>query len=113
MYSMSNATTESKMLVETVTETRIVVDWAAVAEQLEARVMARMHDSINHWHNDIGMRALAVSDAGDGLGICEMLSTGSVDGVNDALWDMDTAPREEVICWIEDIVGAEAVQLIW
>ena len=113
MYSMSNATTESKMLVETVTETRIVVDWAAVAEQLEARVMARMHDSINHWHNDIGMRQLAVSDAGDGLRICELLSSGSVDGVNEALWEMDTAPREEVIRWIEEIVGAEAVQLIW
>ena len=101
------------MLVETVTETRIVVDWAAVAVELEARVMARMHDSINHWHNDIGMRALAVSDAGDGLGICELLATGSADGVNDALWDMDTAPREEVICWIEEIIGAEATKTIW
>lgn len=101
------------MLVETVTETRIRVDWAAVAVQLEARVMARMHDSINHWHNDIGMRQMVVSDAADGLRICEMLATGSADGVNEALWDMDTAPREVVIYWIEEIIGTEAVRLIW
>ena len=101
------------MLVETVTETRIVVDWAAVAVELEARVMARMHESLNHWNDDVGMRALTVADAGDGLRICELLATGSADGVNDALWNMDTAPREEIICWIEGIVGAEAVRLIW
>ena len=101
------------MLVETVTETRIVVDWAAVAVQLEARVMARMHDSLDHWRGDIGMCQMVVSDAADGLHICEMLSSGSADGVNSALWNMDTAPREEVICWIEDIVGSEALRLIW
>ena len=113
MYSMSNTTTESKMIVETVTETRIVVDWAAVAVQLEGRVMARMQDSLNHWKGDIGMCQMVVSDAADGLGICELLSTGSADGVNKALWNMDTAPREDIICWIEGIVGEEAVQLIW
>ena len=112
MYSMSNATTESKMLVETVTETRIVVDWAAVAVELEAKIMNKMHEALDHW-DDVGMRALTVSDAADGLGICELLSSGSADGVNEALWDMDTAPREDIICWIEDIVGAEALKLIW
>ena len=101
------------MLVETVTETRIVVDWAAVAVELEAKVMARMQDSLNCWHNDIGMRQMVVGDAADGLRICEMLSTGSADGVNDALWDMDTAPREEIIYMIEEIVGAEATKTIW
>ena len=101
------------MLVETVTETRIVVDWAAVAVELEARVMARMHDSITHWHNDIGMRQMAVADAGDGLRICELLTENRVDDVPEALWGMDTAPREEVILWIEEIVGAEALKLIW
>ena len=101
------------MLVETVTETRIVVDWAAVAVELEAKVMARMQDSLDHWRGDIGMCQMVVSDAADGLSICEMLSTGSADGVTDALWDMDTAPREEVILWIEGIAGEAAVQLIW
>lgn len=101
------------MIVETVTETRIVVDWAAVAAELEARVMARMHDSLDHWNDDIGMRQMAVADAADGLRVCELLSTGSVDGVTDALWSMDTAPREDVLYWIEEIAGAEAVAQIW
>ena len=101
------------MIVETVNQTRIVVDWTAVAVQLEARVMARMQDSLNHWKDDIGMRQMAVSDAAGGLGICELLSEHRVDSVPEALWEMDTAPREEVLYWIEEIAGAEAVKLIW
>ena len=101
------------MIVETVNQTRIVVDWAAVAVQLEARVMARMQDSLNHWKDDIGMRQMAVSDAAGGLVICELLSENRVDDVPEALWEMDTAPREDVLYWIEEIAGAEAVRLIW
>ena len=101
------------MIVETVTETRIVVDWAAVAVELEAKVMARMQESLTHWNDDIGMRQMAVSDAAGGLVICELLSENRVDDVPEALWEMDTAPREDVLYWIEEIVGAEAVRLIW
>lgn len=102
------------MIVETVTETRIVVDWAAVAVQLEAKVMKQMRDAYDHW-DEIGMRQMAVADAADGLRICELLSTGSADGVNDALWSMDTAPREEVIDWIAEIVDnhSDAMKQIW
>ena len=88
------------MLVETVTETRIVVDWAAVAVQLEAKVMARMQESLTHGHNDIGMRQMAVADAAGGLVICELLSENRVDDVPEALWEMDTAPREDVLYYI-------------
>lgn len=103
------------MLVETVTETRVVVDWAEVARRLESEIMARMHNSYNEWKDDIGMRQMAVADAADGLRICELLSTGSADGVTDALWDMDTAPREEVIYWIAEIVDnhSDAMKQIW
>jgi hypothetical protein len=102
------------MILKTVNETHIVVDWAAVAVQLEAKVMARMRDSYDHW-DEIGMRQMVVADAGDGLRICELLSTGSVDGVTAALWHMDTAPREEVIHWIAEIVDnhSDAMKQIW
>ena len=101
------------MIVQTVTETRIVVDWAAVAVELEARVMARMQESLTQWNDDIGMRQMAVADAAGGLNICELLSEHRVDDVADALWAMDTAPREDVLYWIEEIAGTEAVKQIW
>lgn len=103
------------MLVETVTETRIRVDWAAVAVELEPEIMKKMQVSLNYWDHDIGMRQMAVADAADGLRICELLSTGSVDGVNDALWKMDTAPREDVLYWIAEIVDnhSDAMKQIW
>ena len=100
------------MLVETVTETRIVVDWAEVARRLEPMIMNKMRDAYDHW-DSVDMRQMVVMDAADGLRVCERLSTGSADGVTEALWEMDTAPREEVICMIEQIVGSEAVKLIW
>ena len=95
------------MLVETVTETRVVVDWASVAAELEPMVMDRMRDSYDHW-DDIGMRAMVVADAADGLRVCEMLATGSSKGVNEYLWNMDTAPREEIVMMIESITGSAA-----
>ena len=100
------------MLVETVTETRIVVDWAGVARLLEPKIMNKMRDAYDHW-DDIGMRQMVVADAADGLRICEMLSTGNVEGARDALWHMDTAPREDVLYWIEEIAGADALAQIW
>ena len=100
------------MLVETVTETRIVVDWAEVAKRLEPKIMKQMRDAYDHW-DSVDMRQMAVMDAADGLRICERMAEGNVEGVTDALWEMDTAPREDVLYWIEEIVGAEALRLIW
>lgn len=100
------------MIVETVTETRIRVDWAEVARQLEPKIMKQMRDAYDHW-DDIGMRQMVVADAAAGLRICEYLAELRVDEVADALWDMDTAPREDVLYWIEEIAGEEAVKQIW
>ena len=101
------------MLVETVTETRIVVDWAGVARLLEPKIMNKMRDGYDHWKGDIGMCQMVVADAAEGLRICELLSTGSADSVTDTLWHMDTAPREDVLYWIEEIAGADALAQIW
>ena len=100
------------MILKTVNETHIVVDWAAVAVELEAKVMKQMRDAYDHW-DEVNMRQMVVADAADGLRICELLSEHRVDSVPEALWKMDTAPREEVLYWIEEIAGAEAVKLIW
>ena len=101
------------MLVETVTETRIVVDWAAVARELEPKIMQQMRDAYDHW-DDIDMRAMVVADAGDSMRIAKLLATDRVNQVRDALWDMDTAPREEVISMIADILNNDdALRQIW
>jgi hypothetical protein len=101
------------MVVETVTETRVVVDWCAVAAALEPKIMQRMRDAYDYW-NDIEMRAMVVADAGASMRVAELLATGRVDQVNEALWYMDTSPREELICMIESIVdNEEAIRQIW
>ena len=101
------------MVVETVTETRVVVDWYAVAEALEPKIMQQMRDAYDHW-DDIEMRAMVVADAGDAMHVAELLATGRVEKVRDALWHMDTAPREELICMIESILdNPDALGQIW
>ena len=101
------------MVVETVTETRVVVDWCAVAAALEPKIMQQMRDAYDRW-DDIGMRAMVVADAGAAMGVAELLATDRVDQVNEALWHMDTLPREELICMIESIVdNEEAIRQIW
>ena len=84
------------------------IDWQAVAAKLEPMIMARMRDSYDHW-DEVSMRQMVVADAADGLRVCEMLATGSSKGVNDLLWNMDTAPREEIVMMIESITGSRAV----
>jgi hypothetical protein len=92
-----------------VTETKsYTVDWAALAESVEVRVMQKMKDDLAHWSGElceIGMREMFLRDAADGLAVCEaMLDKEMWSAVENKLRAMDTAARDCVY----DMIAAEA-----
>ena len=83
------------------------VDWAALADAVEKLAMAKMKSDIARWKDDRGMRAMLIGDAGDALDVCELLAKGKWKPVEEKLWDMDTAARDYVYDWIEQVAGKE------
>lgn len=94
------------MSIVTVTETKsYTVDWAALAEAVEVRVMQKLKDDLAHWKKDLSMKQMFVQDCADSLAVCEaMLDKEMWSAVENKLRAMDTAARDCVY----DMIAAEA-----
>jgi hypothetical protein len=88
------------------------IDWKTLADEVEDRVMNKLHDDLAHWANDRSMRAMFLRDAADGLAVCELLAKGSWLPVENRLWDMDTAARDCVYEMIEAVAGADFFDIV-
>jgi len=96
-----------KPVTRTVTVTEYAVDWAALANAVEARVMEKLRNDISYWTEDRSMRQMLVADAADGVAVCELLAAGVWKRVEDRLWNMDTAARDYLYDYIEAETGAD------
>ena len=87
--------------------TVVEVDWAALAQAVELRVMQKLQEDLEHWANDLGMRSMFLGDASDGLKACELLLKGQWKPVEDHLWSMDTAARDYIYDFIGEVAGED------
>jgi len=81
-------------MIKEKTITVLEVDWVALSNAVEQKVMTKLADDMNDWKDDRSMRAMFLCDAGDGLDVCEVLAKGVWQDVVDRLWKMDTAARD-------------------
>ena len=101
------------MIVKKVTIETVEVDWKTLAAEIEQRAMDKLHDDLAHWSNDVGMRAMFLGDAADALRICESLAEeGDWAKAEDLLLKMDTAARDYVYQWIDDLCGEDFFDLV-
>jgi hypothetical protein len=80
-----------------------------LAKKVEVRVMEKLEADLK---DDLSMRQMFVQDCADGLAICELLIEGNRTAVVERLHSMDTAPREYLIEFIEDIAGVDFFDII-
>jgi hypothetical protein len=83
------------------------IDWKSLADAVEKLAMAKMEYDIVYWKNNRSMRAMLISDAGDALDVCEYLAAGNWVKAEQKLWDIDTAAREYIYNWIQQVAGSE------
>lgn len=88
------------------------IDWKGIADAVEELVMAKLHNELADPSNDRGMRAMYLGDAGDGLDVCVALAKGNWAEVDGGLWNMDTAAREYVYDFIEQVAGKEFFKVV-
>ena len=103
------------MTIVTVTETKsYTVDWAALAEGVEVRVMQKLTDDLAHWSDEgLSMRQMFVQDCADSLAVCEtMLNKQTWSAVEEKLWDMDTAARDCVYDFIAEVAGVDFFDIV-
>ena len=101
------------MALVTVRETKTaIVDWAALAEAVEQRVMIKLKHDLEHWADDISMKAMFVADCADGMAVCELLEEGKWREAESKIWDMDTAARDYVWEFIEAELGVDELEFI-
>ena len=94
------------------TVTVVEVDWAALSQAVELRVMQKLQEDLDRWSEDIGMRSMFLHDAADGLKACELLLKGQWKPVEDHLWSMDTAARDYVYDFIGEVAGKNFFDLV-
>ena len=92
--------------------TAYTVDWAALAAAVELRVMAKLKHDLEHWADDISMKAMFVADCADGMAVCELLEEGKWREAESKIWDMDTAARDYVWEFIEAELGVDEMEFI-
>jgi hypothetical protein len=97
------------MSIVTVHETTTyTIDWAALAAGVEQLVRAKLAEDLENWKDDLSMRVMFVQDCADGLAVCEtMLEKESWPAVENRLRNMDTAARDCIYEFIEQVAGAE------
>lgn len=91
------------------TETRVVhrIDWETLATGVESLVMAKMRDDLVSWAGQRDMISMALGDASDGIKVCELLAEGNWSKVDEKLWSMDTAARDHLYHFIEQMAACE------
>ena len=92
--------------------TAYTVDWPVLAEAVAERVMIKLKQDLEHWADDIGMKAMFVQDAADGMAVCELLLEGKWREAESKIWDMDTAARDYVWEFLEAELGVDELEFI-
>jgi len=101
------------MSIVTITETQsYTVDWKILASQVERLVMDKLHDDLANWQNELSVRQMFVQDAADSLAVCELLQAGNWSKAEDRIRDMDTAARDYVYDFIEQVAGADFFKIV-
>lgn len=99
-------------IVQKEVKTVVTVDWAALSQAVELRVMQKLQEDLKHWADDVGMRSMFLGDASDGLKVCELLLEGNWQLVEKKLWDMDTAARDYLWDFLEAELGVDELEII-
>jgi hypothetical protein len=95
------------MIVERENIEIVKINWTALADAVESKVMAKMYADLAYWTEDRSMRAMLIADAADGLEVCELLAKGAWKPVEEKLWNMDTAARDYLYDYIDDVAGED------
>ena len=93
------------------TVVQVSVDWSALAAGVEALVMKKLEQDLVDWASDRGMVQMFLRDAADGLAVCDVIQRGNINDVVSRLWEMDTAAREYVYDFIEQVAGCDFEEL--
>lgn len=88
------------------------INWKGIADAVEALVMAKLEHDLEHWAEDRGMRAMFLCDAGNGVDVAACLAEGDWIKTEKKLWEMDTAARDYVYDYIEQVAGKEFFDLV-
>jgi hypothetical protein len=96
------------MSIVTVTETQsYTVDWTKLAKGVARLVEAKLKQDLANWKTDISMKQMFLQDAADGMVVCELLSEGKWKQAEARVRDMDTAARDYVYDFIDEVAGAD------
>lgn len=103
-----------KKVPYTITVEDVEIDWLALAAAVESKVMAKLKADLEYYKapNERNMRAMLICDAGDGVDVCDKLAQGVWKEVDKKLWSMDTAARDYLYDFIEEVAGAEFFKLV-
>lgn len=99
-------------IVEAYQTTAYKIDWETLASKVEKLVMDKLASDLESWPDDRGMRAMFLGDASDGVEVAELLALGSWPAVDTRLWQMDTAARDHVYDFIEQVAGPEFFAIV-
>jgi hypothetical protein len=87
-------------------------DLLDLAKKVDALVTEKLQGDLSRWKEDIRMRQMFAQDCADGLAVCELLLSGDRAAVAKRLNQMDTAPREYIIEFIEEIAGDDFFDIL-
>ena len=90
-----------------------LINTTVLAREIEHKILDRFEADWERACRDgdaaQGLKALYISDAGDMLEVCRLISLGDTTRARAALNSMDTAPREELYSIIESTALSEFV----
>ena len=96
----------------TVRETKTaVVDWTELALAVERRVMQKLQqDLLINGEIDLSMREMFIADAANGVAVCMLLKQGKWREAEKKIWNMDTAPRDQLWEYLEAELGVDELE---
>jgi hypothetical protein len=100
------------MIVSRLEDSTVEVNWPALATALKDKVIANLEKSLKEWVNDFEMQSMALGDAATGLSVCEVILRSEWDVAEEILYKADTAPREHIYDWIDEITEVYFLELM-
>jgi len=85
----------------------VEVDWKGLANSVDELIMEHHYKMLQEWKDHRNMRAMFMSDAQTGLDACDLLAKGNWKKAKAAIDNMDTAPRDIIYDFIEQVAGEE------
>lgn len=86
------------------------IDYKALAAAIQTKIVSEFstdHAEARMTDETVSYQAMLISDAGDMLNVCRYIAYGEINKAQNALWNMDTLPRENLMWYIEEIAGAD------